>query len=125
MVINSVNQLDVFSLAKELRIRSWEIYKSLNWQDKKICGDQFIRSVDSIGANIAEGFGRFHYLDKNKFYYNGRGSLLEAKFWIGVLREREFILDNEVTILNNIIEKTLLKLNALIKSQYLKKNPNN
>jgi len=41
-------------------------------------GDQFIRSIDSITANIAEGFGRFHFLDRRKFYYNARGSLLEA-----------------------------------------------
>ncbi|GIV44793.1 MAG: hypothetical protein KatS3mg035_1916 [Bacteroidia bacterium] len=30
-------------------------------------GDQFVRATDSIGANIAEGYGRFHYLEKLKF----------------------------------------------------------
>jgi len=63
-------------------------YNELNWQDKKIMGDQFISSIDSIGANIAEGFGRYHYLDKNKFNYNARGSLLEAIYWIDILKER-------------------------------------
>ncbi|HRZ29314.1 MAG TPA: four helix bundle protein [Candidatus Paceibacterota bacterium] len=43
-----------------------------------IIGTQFITAIDSIGANIAEGCGRFHYLDKNKFMYNARGSLMES-----------------------------------------------
>ncbi len=33
----------------------------------------------SVPANIAEGYGRYHYLDKAKFYLNARGSLLELK----------------------------------------------
>ena len=35
-------------------------------------------SIGSIGSNLAEGYGRFHYLDRNKFNYNARGSLIEA-----------------------------------------------
>ncbi len=30
-------------------------------------GDQFIKSIDSVGANIADGYGRFHYLDRINF----------------------------------------------------------
>ena len=43
------------------------IYSQMNFEDKKIIGDQFIRSTDSVGANIAEGYSRFHYLDKVRF----------------------------------------------------------
>lgn len=38
---------------------------------------QILRASRSSTANIAEGWGRFHYLDSNKFYYNSRGSLAE------------------------------------------------
>ena len=55
-----VNDLDVFKLSKELRLLAWDIYKQFDWHQNKICGDQFIRAIDSIGANIAEGYGRFH-----------------------------------------------------------------
>ena len=89
---------------------------------KKIIWDQFIRSVDSIGANIAEGYGRFHYLDKNKFYYYARGSLLESGHWIELLKERKIITNEEADKIRNLNTQTLLKLNSLIKSQYNRKS---
>ena len=63
----------------------------MDWKLQKIIGDQWITSIDSVGSNIAEGYGRFHYLDKIKFYYNARGSLLESKHWLDRLYERRII----------------------------------
>jgi four helix bundle protein len=40
--------------------------------------DQMIRSSRSTTANIAEGYGRFHYLDNAKFCSNSRGSSWET-----------------------------------------------
>ena len=86
-----LGDLLVYKLAIELSKYAWEIYENLDWREKKIMGDQFIRSVDSVGANIAEGYGRYHYLDKIKFYYNARGSLLETKHWIFLLNVRGIV----------------------------------
>src|SRR3989344_6114714 len=85
----SLDNLEVYQLAIQLSDISWNIYIKLDWQDKKTMGDQFIRSTDSVGAKIAEGYGRFHYLDKVKFYYNARGSLLESKHWLDLMKKRE------------------------------------
>ena len=74
-----LDDLEVYQLARKLSAIGWEIYEGLSWQDKKTMGDQFISSTDSIGANVAEGYGRYHYLDKIRFYYHSRGSYLEAK----------------------------------------------
>lgn len=38
---------------------------------------QILRAARSATANIAEGWGRFHFLDSSRFYYNSRGSLAE------------------------------------------------
>jgi len=40
---------------------------------------QVRRSALSIAANIAEGYGRQHALDKMNFYFNARGSLTETQ----------------------------------------------
>lgn len=77
--------LDVYKLAREYSKEGWKIYDRFGWHTQKIMGDQMIESVDSVGANIAEGYGRFHYLDKHRFYYNARGSHLESRHWIGLL----------------------------------------
>ncbi|MCL5667302.1 MAG: four helix bundle protein [Patescibacteria group bacterium] len=84
-----LKNLEVYQLSRELSKLAWKIYEPLDWHIKKINGDQFIESTDSTGANIAEGYGRFHYLDKIKFFYNCRGSLMEcAQHWIELLFEK-------------------------------------
>ena len=107
---------EIYKLAREISRNAWEIYNELNWQDKKIMGDQFISSIDSIGANIAEGFGRYHYLDKNKFNYNARGSLLEAIYWIDILKERGRADSKLADVLKFKLQKLHLKINNYIKT---------
>jgi four helix bundle protein len=63
----ALKDLEVYQLSRKLSDSAWRIYEGLNWQDKKIMGDQFIESSDSVGANIAEGYRRYHYLDKIKY----------------------------------------------------------
>ncbi|MBD2167996.1 four helix bundle protein [Calothrix membranacea FACHB-236] len=41
--------------------------------------DQLRRASASILLNIAEGYGRYHYLDRLRFMYISRGSLAETK----------------------------------------------
>jgi len=111
-----INDLEIYRLAREIGKLSWEIYETLSYQDKKLFGDQWISSVDSIGANIAEGFGRFHYLDKNKFNYNARGSLLESIHWLEVMYERNKMKEEKF---NLFMGKSVLlrkKLNNFITS---------
>lgn len=41
-------------------------------------GDQIVRAARSITANIAEGFGRYHYPDKARYCSHARGSVCEV-----------------------------------------------
>lgn len=95
-----LKDLEIYRLSKEISKMAWDIYKNLDWRDKKLFGDQFISAVDSMGANIAEGFGRYHYLDKNKFNYNARGSLLESCHWLELMRERDKINKGDFVVLS-------------------------
>ena len=85
-------------------------------------GDQFIEAVDSISANIAEGFGRFHYLDKNKFNLNARGSLYEAIDWLEKFSIRKKISESEYTNLERKLKNLGVKLNNYIQSTRKMKN---
>ena len=98
-----IEDLEIYNLAVEISGIAWKIYEKFDWHDQKIIGDQFITAIDSVGANIAEGFGRYHYLDKNKFNYNARASLLEAVYWINLLEKRAKISkEQELAILEKI-----------------------
>jgi len=110
-----LEDLEVYQLARELSSIGWTIFENLNSEQKYIFGRQFITAIDSIGANVAEGYGRYHYLDKAKFYYNARASLFEAKHWCNLLFERKIINQEKQ---EELIEKLNLlnaKLNNLIK----------
>ena len=110
-----LKNLEVYNLARKISCEAWKIYERLGWQDKKIMGDQWISSTDSISANIAEGFGRYHYLDKNKFNYNARGSLLEAIHWTELFLERQKITETEFKSLKTKLQNLHIKLNNYIK----------
>ncbi|MCX6763688.1 MAG: four helix bundle protein [Candidatus Moranbacteria bacterium] len=100
----NLNNLEVYLLSRQLSDIGWKIYTDFDWKLQKIIGDQFIESTDSVGANIAEGYGRFHYLDKIKFYYNARASLKESRHWFELMKKRKLI--------DNQIQKDYLKIYA-------------
>lgn len=53
--------------------------------------NQIKRSSRSVAANIAEGYGRFHYLDTAQFCSNARGSLCETLDHINVAYDDHLI----------------------------------
>lgn len=116
-----LGKLEVYQTAIKISKNSWTIYERIDWKLKKIIGDQFIRAIDSMGANIAEGYGRFHYLDRTKFYYIARGSLFESKHWLFLLKERKKITEKEFNNLLEDLEIFNRQLNKFIKLTYSKK----
>ena len=47
--------------------------------EKYRLSDQMIRASRSITANIAEGYGRYHFSDNMRFCRQSRGSIYELK----------------------------------------------
>jgi len=121
MAYIKLSDLEVYKIAREISKAAWEIYDSLSWQEKKIIGAQHVESADSIGANIAEGYGRFHYLDKIKFYYNARGSLFECQHWTELMEERNIGNSKLLNKLKELLNKQEVKLNNFINSTYKSK----
>ena len=70
--------LDCFKLALDVLVNAHDFAQSLPADEKFDMVPQIRRASKSITANIAEGYGRYHYLDSLKFYSNARGSLNEV-----------------------------------------------
>jgi four helix bundle protein len=111
-----LDDLEVYKLAQKLSEEAWKIYETLDRETKRLIGYQFVQAIDSIGANIAEGFGRFHFLDKNKFNYNARGSLFEARHWLTLLMTRKKITPETFEAMHKRLNNLAVKLNNYIKS---------
>ena len=120
-----LNDLEVYKLSRELSKMAWEVYNRLTWQDKKVIGDQFITAIDSIGANIAEGYFRYHFLDKIKFYYISRASLAESSdHWLELLFERGKVSQEKFDEMKNLAKSISIKLNNFISATYNSKVSN-
>ncbi|QBG48562.1 four helix bundle protein [Verrucomicrobia bacterium S94] len=72
-------ELKCWKACRELRrFVHARILPLLSRDEKYRLADQLIRVARSTTANIAEGHGRFHYLDNAKFCGNARGSAYEV-----------------------------------------------
>ena len=78
MEYGTFENLEVWKLARQLKNDIRVLANSFPNDEKyKLC-DQIIRSSRSVGANISEGFGRFHFKENSKFCRIARGSLMET-----------------------------------------------
>ena len=79
---------------------------------------QVIDSSRSVTANIAEGFGRFHFQENIQFCRQARGSLTETVDHMITAFDDEYISSEQLKILNDEYKICLKELNSYIK--YLK-----
>lgn len=111
-----LSELEVFNLAMELGEMVWKEVLAWDYFAKSTLGKQIVNSADSVAANIAEGFGRFHYQENKHFCYISRGSLTETQVWLKKAENRNLITNEALQIYNDKIDLLHLKLNAYIKS---------
>lgn len=78
-------------------------------------GLQIVKAADSIGANIAEAFGRFDSGEKIQFLYYARGSLFETKYWLNRTQTRGLMLDSTARDLSAELTVAAKQLNALMR----------
>ena len=88
--------LRVLKSAEEIADSVWK--HVVNWEGfaKDVVGKQITRSADSVGANIAESFGRFNFGEKLQFLYYSRGSIFETKYWLNRTKVRDLLKSDEV-----------------------------
>ncbi|MCP4255252.1 MAG: four helix bundle protein [Candidatus Scalindua sp.] len=116
-----LEELKVYQLAMNVGEKVWEIVSKWDYFAKDTVGKQLVKSVDSIAANISEGYGRFHYKENKQFCYYSRGSLYETKTWLKKAHDRGLIIDDDFQSLQNDLETIACKLNNYIKSIGAKK----
>lgn len=86
----------------------------IRWDEfaRDVVGKQLAKAVDSIGANIAECYGRFHFGEKLQFLYFARGSLFESKYWLNRARTRELLALNDCQKYSDDLTALARQLNA-------------
>ncbi|OQX50797.1 hypothetical protein B5M47_03015 [candidate division CPR3 bacterium 4484_211] len=110
-----LKDISAYQISSEASEAVWNIVNKWEILAKKTVGEQWIKAADSIAANIAEGFGRFHKKDKNKFYFNARASAFETAHWTKVAWKRNLITEAQYEGIIKKLRKLPREINTLIK----------
>jgi four helix bundle protein len=108
--------LRVYMLSEELADEIWKIVYRWDAFAKDTVGKQIVRSADSIGANIAEGTGRFNYHDIQRFVKIARGSLNETQHFLRRAFKRKLLTPADVKKLKPLVDNLAPQLNSYLKS---------
>ena len=107
--------LEVWKRCRDIRKKIWDLSKDFPSEEKYRLSDQMIRASRSSTANIAEGYGRYHYQENMQFCRQSRGSLYELIDHILVAEECEYLEDASANELIEEIKVAIIVLNGYIK----------
>lgn len=107
-------KIDAYMIAYNLSNYVWGIV--LGWENfpKWTVGKQYTEAVDSISANIAEGFGRYHKKDKIHFYRFSFGSMEESRDWTRKAAIRGLLTKEQIEHIVGEMDKLPKAINQLI-----------
>ena len=110
-----LNQITAYTKSFHLSNFVWDLVSGWDSFAKYTIGQQFVDAVDSISANIAEGFGRYHKKDKIKFYYYSFGSVKECLDWNEKARVRKLVNEETYSKIFATLETLPKEIHQLIK----------
>jgi len=106
--------LEAWKLARELMLECHRLADGLPAKERYDLSPQLRRSSKSVMSNIAEGYGRYHYLDSLRFYYIARGSLHETINHLIIANDLDYINEANSGALQSLARKAERTLNGYI-----------
>lgn len=111
----SLNGISSYKKSFLLSNDVWNIVVQWDALAKNTIGSQFVRAIDSISSNIAEGFGRYGKKDKVYFYRIARASTYESLDWLEKSKRRDFLSSERYDSIFGILKELPKDINTLIK----------
>jgi four helix bundle protein len=118
-IIRTFEDLDVWKVCRNLRTQIATTVYTFPKEEQYRLRDQLIRASRSVTANLAEGYGRFHYAENLQFARQARGSLYEIIDHLTVAQEEKLISDETFTLVRESVLRAVLVVNGFIR--YLSK----
>lgn len=98
-MFRTFEDLQVYRSAREFRKAMYAVTRQLPSYEKFELASQIRRAAVSLTNNIAEGHGRYHYLDQIKFQLQARGSLTELIDDLNICNDENYLLEERVVAL--------------------------
>jgi four helix bundle protein len=113
--VKTFEDFEVWQVGRDLVAKVYTLTASLPQSEASGLIAQIKRAALSVPANIAEGFGRYHYMDKARFYLNARGSLYELKSHLLIAQDLEYLKRSQhVSDVLALADDLGVKLNNLV-----------
>ena len=124
-LVRTFEELDYWKHCRTLRLFvAQQVVPALPKQERYRLADQVLRAARSTTSNIAEGYGRFHYLDNAKFCSNARGSCWEVLDHLITSADEKLLSDQVVEQGRELVATAVMVINGYMR--YLKRaKPNN
>ncbi|MBI1982046.1 MAG: four helix bundle protein [Candidatus Levybacteria bacterium] len=113
-MIKNLEDLQVWQKARILSQKIYKITASFPVSEKNILISQLRRASNSVCANIAEGFERYHFQESIQFYRTARGSLSEIKSHLYLALDQGYLSKAELEAIFLVMDEIGKMLNSLI-----------
>ena len=121
MTVMNLDKLEVWVRAKDFALVIYkDVVPHLPSDEKWNLTQQLKRAAQSIPSNIAEGHGRYHFLDNVRFCYIARGSLVEVQSHMALAHDLGYLSDDLYQHMTTHAESIGKQLNNYI--AYLKRS---
>jgi len=114
--ITHFTDLEAWKINHELVLLIYKTSSAFPIAEKFGLTSQLRRAASSITANLAEGWGRFHFPDKVRFFHLARGSNMETQNHLILARDLGYLKEKEYISAMRLAEKGCQILNGLIRS---------
>jgi four helix bundle protein len=114
--IRDFTDLEVWQLGHDFVIETYKITRDFPKDETYGIVSQLRRSASSITSNIAEGFCRYSFKDKVRFYYNARGSVSESQNHLLIARDVGYLDVEKAAFFLSKASRIRQVLNGLIRS---------
>ena len=87
--------LRIYQLAEVLSDEIWD--EVIRWKPfaRNTVGCQLVEAADSVGGNIAEGYGRYSQAAYRNHVSIARGSAFEVESWLDLLIRRHYVSEEQ------------------------------
>jgi four helix bundle protein len=112
--MRKLEDLEIYSMSMNFGEKVWSAVSQWDFFNKSTIGIQWVRSSDSIAANLAEGYGRNSNKEVLQYCYYSRGSLKETVCFLQKSYSRSLVTQefyNEALVELEVLGK---KLNSYI-----------
>ena len=120
--MNDYRELVAWQVAHEATLLAYRCTKQFPKEEMFGITSQLRRSISSVPANIAEGNGRGSRKEYLKFLVIARGSLNEARYFVQLSSDLDYLEPSQQSELNERLERVSRLLAGLIRSLRRKGN---